>query len=159
MKRTFYHTRSLIFSIPLALGALGLVFVGPKGWFISVLLAFGAIYLSGSWRAIEIDKSNNRLKRTRGFLWFTNGEWEEISNYDKIFIGPETHKLTRGERDQSNLNQTSFNIYLINKAGVRYTLEKFTDLRLAMKNGAYYARTMDISYDMWKWPKRRRKTK
>jgi len=156
VKRFFYHKRSLLFSIPLSLSAIAVIFIGPRGWFFSLLLLFAALYLSGTWTAIEIDKEKQKLKRIKGFLWFSSGEWEELSQYDKIYVGPEIHIGSSGTLIKDKKEKTSFNIYLINKAGIRYTLEKMQDLRPAMKNGAYYARIMGLQYDMWKWPKRRK---
>ena len=154
MRKTFYHTGSLIFSIPLAAGALILAFLGPQGWFMSLLLLFGALYLSGSWRALEIDKNTQKLRRIRGFLWLKAGEWEKISSYDKIYVGPEIHSTNSSITNDS---KTSFNIYLVNKKGARYTIEKFGDVRSAMRNGAFFARKLGITYDMWKWPSRKRR--
>ena len=147
MKRIFYHTGSLLFSIPLALAAIGVVFVGPRGWFFSLLLLFGALYLSGAWRAIEVDKKARKIKRIKGFLWFSAGDWENIDHYDKILVGPETHRSAPGFITKGNMHHTSFNIYLVNKSGIRYTIEKMKDSRKAVKSGAYYARTMGLKYD------------
>ncbi|MFT7613552.1 MAG: hypothetical protein ACI9J3_002527 [Parvicellaceae bacterium] len=154
MTKLFYHTRSLLFSIPLSLLAIGVVFMGPRGWFFSLLLLFASLYLSGTWTAIKIDQKQKKLKRIKGFLWFSSGEWEQLSQYDKIYVGPEIHLASSGSLKKEDREPTSFNIYLINKAGIRYTLEKMQELRPAIKNGAYYARIMGLQYDMWKWPKR-----
>ena len=152
MKKIFYHTGSLLISIPVLVIGLILVLVDTKWTFISLLCLFSATYLSGTWRALEIDKSNGRIRRIKGFLWMEFGDWEAIERYDSVYIGPERHNADSSRLNPVNYKHTTFNVYLVDKLGMRHTIEKPGTLDEAIKHGRSYSRYAGLKFDMWKWP-------